>query len=136
LRKRGVRVSLWTVWSFYDRHTSASKRSVYASEQNRADVAAARSAGKRRKSSLIAPAGLHRRDCTSTNMAALEVAAGAASGWSQGASRPLEDHHLRRRPALRRGHAPFVIDQPMNSVIFKAYLEQCLVPTLKPATSS
>jgi transposase len=28
--------------------------------------------------------------------------------------------------------APFVIDQPMNSNIFKAYLEQCLVPTLIP----
>jgi transposase len=28
--------------------------------------------------------------------------------------------------------APFVIDQPMNSAIFKAYLEQCLVPTLEP----
>jgi len=28
--------------------------------------------------------------------------------------------------------APFVIDQPMNGAIFKAYLEQCLVPTLKP----
>jgi transposase len=28
--------------------------------------------------------------------------------------------------------APFVIDQPMNSAIFKAYLEQCLVPTLRP----
>ena len=28
--------------------------------------------------------------------------------------------------------APFVIDCPMNSAIFKAYLEQCLVPTLLP----
>jgi hypothetical protein len=28
--------------------------------------------------------------------------------------------------------APFVIDQPMNGTIFKAYLEQCLVPTLVP----
>lgn len=27
--------------------------------------------------------------------------------------------------------APFVIDRPMNSAIFRAYLEQCLVPTLK-----
>jgi transposase len=27
--------------------------------------------------------------------------------------------------------APFVIDRPMNSTIFKAYLEQCLVPTLR-----
>lgn len=28
--------------------------------------------------------------------------------------------------------APFVIDKPMNSAIFKAYLEHCLVPTLRP----
>jgi transposase len=28
--------------------------------------------------------------------------------------------------------APFVIDRPMNSTIFKAYLEQCLVPALLP----
>lgn len=27
--------------------------------------------------------------------------------------------------------APLVIDNPMNSLIFRAYLEQCLVPTLK-----
>jgi len=27
--------------------------------------------------------------------------------------------------------APFVIDKPMNGPIFRAYLEQCLVPTLK-----
>lgn len=28
--------------------------------------------------------------------------------------------------------APLVIDRPMNSVIFKAYLKQCLVPILRP----
>lgn len=28
--------------------------------------------------------------------------------------------------------APFVIEQPMNGLIFRAYLEQCLVPTLRP----
>lgn len=33
-----------------------------------------------------------------------------------------------RRNALT---APFVIDRPMNSAIFKVYLEQCLVPTLR-----
>jgi transposase len=27
--------------------------------------------------------------------------------------------------------APFVIDKPMNSLIFRTYLERCLVPTLK-----
>ena len=34
-----------------------------------------------------------------------------------------------RRDAIT---APFVIAQPMNSTIFKAYLERCLVPTLRP----
>jgi len=35
---------------------------------------------------------------------------------------------------LRQGAiiAPCVIDQPMNGAIFKAYVEQMLVPTLKP----
>ena len=28
--------------------------------------------------------------------------------------------------------APFVVDAPMNGAIFRAYLEQCLVPTLRP----
>jgi len=28
--------------------------------------------------------------------------------------------------------APFVIDQPMNSAIFLAYVERCLLPALKP----
>jgi len=28
--------------------------------------------------------------------------------------------------------APFVVDRPMNGDIFKAYIEQCLVPTLTP----
>ena len=36
--------------------------------------------------------------------------------------------------AHRRGalDAPFVVDRPMNGVIFKAYVEQVLAPTLKP----
>lgn len=34
-----------------------------------------------------------------------------------------------RRDAIT---APFVIDRPMNSAIFKAYLERCLVPALRP----
>jgi transposase len=28
--------------------------------------------------------------------------------------------------------APFVIDKPMNGMIFKTWIEQCLVPTLRP----
>jgi transposase len=35
---------------------------------------------------------------------------------------------------LRNGAmtAPFVIDKPMNGTIFKTWIEQCLVPTLRP----
>jgi transposase len=35
---------------------------------------------------------------------------------------------------LRGGEiaAPFVIDRPMNSVIFLTYVQRCLVPTLRP----
>lgn len=35
---------------------------------------------------------------------------------------------------LRSGEitAPFVIDRPMNSVIFLTYVQRCLVPTLRP----
>lgn len=28
--------------------------------------------------------------------------------------------------------APFVIDRPINAIIFRAYIEQCLAPTLEP----
>jgi transposase len=28
--------------------------------------------------------------------------------------------------------APFVVDAPMNGVIFRTYLEQCLIPTVRP----
>jgi transposase len=28
--------------------------------------------------------------------------------------------------------APFVVDKPMNGIIFRTYIEQCLVPTLRP----
>ena len=32
--------------------------------------------------------------------------------------------------------APFVIDRPMNSAIFLAYVTRCLVPTLGPRVTS
>jgi transposase len=40
---------------------------------------------------------------------------------------------LRRRAALRAGEiaAPCVLDGPMDGEGFRAYVEQCLVPTLR-----
>ena len=44
----------------------------------------------------------------------------------------LENNNLRRRTALRRPDRPLVIDGAINGELFLAYVEQVLVPTLKP----
>ena len=53
-----------------------------------------------------------------------------------GAPRALEDHHLRRRPEAERNDgshgARRVLDGAMHGAAFLAYVEQALVPTLKP----
>ena len=56
-----------------------------------------------------------------------------APALRQGAVRPLEDHHLRRRATQGRARrAPMVLDGPMTGQAFLAYVEQVLIPTLKP----
>jgi transposase len=47
------------------------------------------------------------------------------------AARPLADADLPRRAALR-STAPCVFDGPINGECFRAYVEQQLVPVLKP----
>ena len=44
---------------------------------------------------------------------------------------PLEDPDFRRRAALRRPDAPWVIDAPMDRTIFETYVRTQLVPTLQ-----
>ena len=50
----------------------------------------------------------------------------------QGSARPLEDGHLPGRPRHDRIDAPCLFDGPINGERFLAYVEQFLVPTLKP----
>ena len=48
-------------------------------------------------------------------------------------ARPLENDNLCRRVALRRPDCPLpTIDGAINGELFLAYVEQVLVPTLKP----
>ncbi len=114
--------------------TSASKKTVYASEQDRPDVALARERW-RDGQSLLDPARLAFIDetGTSTNMARLR---GRCRRGERLIGKVPHGHWKITTfvAALRCDAitAPFVIDRPMNSVIFRAYLEQCLVPTLKP----
>jgi transposase len=107
---------------------------VYASEQDRPDVAAARERWVAAQK-LLDPDRLVFIDetGTSTNMARLR---GRCRRGERLIGKVPHGHWKittfvagLRRDAIT---APFVIDQPMNSAIFKAYLEQCLVPTLKP----
>jgi transposase len=113
---------------------SALKKSLRAAEQDRADVRKARNSWKKRQI-LLDPAKLVFVDetGTATNMARLRgrcrrgkrlVAAVPHGHW-----KTTTFVAALRQDAVT---APFVVDAPMNGVIFLTYLEQCLVPTLSP----
>jgi transposase len=113
---------------------SASKKSLRAAEQDRPDVAAARTAWVENQPKLD-PERLVFIDetGTSTNMARLR---GRAPRGERLVSKVPHGHWKTttfvaglRTNALT---APCVIDGPMNGDAFLAYVEQILVPTLKP----
>lgn len=114
--------------------TSASKKIVHAAEQERPDVAAARTAWKEEQP-FLDPAKLVFIDetGTSTNMARLR---GRAKRGQRVVGRVPWGHWkiLTFVAGLRQDGitAPFVIDRPMTGAIFVEYLRQCLVPTLSP----
>jgi len=113
---------------------SASKKTLFATEQDRPDVARRRARWKTYQNRLD-PARLVFIDETwaKTNMTRLR-------GWA-----PRGDRLLGKVPhghwrtltflaALRcdRIDAPCVIDGPINGESFRAYIEQLLLPTLRP----
>src|SRR6266566_3646986 len=113
---------------------SALKKIVHASEQERADVAEARQRWKEDQPALD-PARLVFIDetGTSTNMARLR---GRCRRGERLVGRVPHGHWKittfiagLRCDAVT---APFVIDRPMNGLIFRTYLEHCLIPTLTP----
>src|SRR5271167_1746023 len=113
---------------------SASKKTVFATEQDRPDIARRR-AWWRRHQSKIDPARLVFIDetWTKTNMARTH------GWWRRGFPLRAQVPHGHWRTmtflaALRHDHiaAPCVIDGPINGESFRAYVEQVLVPTLQP----
>jgi transposase len=134
MHRHGIAGSRSAVWRFFDRHNiSVKKKSMRAAEQERADVVRARRRWMREQG-LLEPARLVFVDetATSTNMARLR-------GRCKRGVR-LIGHVPQSRwqtitfvAGLRHDAivAPFVINGPMNGASFLAYLEQCLVPTLK-----
>jgi len=128
------KAGIGSVWRFFDRHGISLKKSLRAAEQDRPDVAAARTAWAENQPKLD-PERLVFIDetGTSTNMARLR---GRAPRGERLVSKVPHGHWKNttfvaglRTNALT---APCVIDGPMNGDAFIAYVEQILVPTLKP----
>jgi transposase len=113
---------------------SASKKTLLPSEQDRPDVACRRASWKRHQGK-IDPARLVFIDETwaKTNMV-------RTHGWGRRGQRlrsQAPHGHWRTLTflaALRhdRIDAPCVLNGPINGISFRAYVEQFLVPTLKP----
>ncbi|MGZ3294343.1 MAG: IS630 family transposase [Xanthobacteraceae bacterium] len=133
--ERGQKAGIGSVWRFFDRHSiSFKKKRPRAAEQDRPDVAAARTAWAHSQPQLD-PGRLVFIDetGTSTNMARLR---GRAPRGERLIGKVPHGHWKTttfvaglRTTALT---APGVIDGPMNGNAFLAYVEQILIPTLTP----
>jgi len=113
---------------------SASKKSLHAAEQDRADVAQAREQWKAEQSALDAERLVFIDETgTSTNMARLR---GRAPRGERLCAKVPHGHWKTTTfvAGLRVGAitAPCVMDGPMDGDTFRAYVEQILAPTLKP----
>lgn len=133
LAEQGIAVSHDTVWRFLRREGRSFKKTLFAAEQNRPDVVRRRNRWPRARRHLD-PARLVFIDETwiKTNMAPIR-------GWGPKGERLIgfaPDGRWRTLTflaALRLNAltAPCVVDGPINGEIFRAYIEQFLMPTLK-----
>ncbi len=134
LATRGIMVSLDTVWHFLRREGQSFKKTIFATEQQRPDVVRRRERWQRARPHLD-PGRLVFIDETwiKTNMAPIR-------GWGQKGKRLLSFapdgrwHTLTFLAALRINALtePCVVAGPINGAIFRGYVEQFLVPTLRP----
>jgi transposase len=134
LATRGIKVSYYAVWHFFEHEGISFKKSLHASEQDRPDVARRRARWKRYQGSLD-PARLVFIDETWAKTNMTRTHGRARRGERLVAKVPHGRWHtLTFLAALRsdRIDAPCVIDGPINGESFLAYVEQMLVPTLKP----
>jgi transposase len=134
LHKRRIWGSRSALSRFFARHGITVKKSLQAAERKRADVARARRRWIREQG-FLDPAHLVFIDETAvtTNMVRL-------NGWNPRGERLVSDaptghwETVTFIAGLRQTGvvAPMLIKGAMNGEAFLAYIEQCLVPTLKP----
>jgi|SRR5579859_2472725 transposase len=134
LKKRGIRTSRSALWRFFGRHDiTYKKKSLCASERERLDVARARRKWIRDQG-LLDPARLVFIDETSVNTQMVRLHGHGPRGVRLVDHVPLGNRKtFTFVAALRRDRmvAPLLIDGAMNGEIFRAYIEQFVVPILK-----
>ena len=134
LTGRGVEVSYYGVWHFLDRAALSFKKSLRASEQERADVARRRRQWKERQGRVSA-ARLVFIDETWAKTNMTRTHGRCARGQRLVAKVP---HGHRKTLTFVAGlrcdgiTAPCVFDGPINAESFLAWVVQFLVPTLRP----
>jgi transposase len=134
LAERGIKVSYYAVWHLFAHEGISFKKSLHASEQDRPDVARRRAQWKKYQGRLD-PARLVFIDETwaKTNMTRTHGRAPRGQRLvakvPQGRWRTLTFLAALRCDCI---DAPCVIDGPINGATFLAYVEQILVPALRP----
>jgi transposase len=125
LRKRRIKTSRSSLWRFLDRHKAA--------ERQRADVARARRRWMREQG-MLDPARLVFIDETAVSTNLVRLRGRAPRGDRVIGTVPLGAWEtITFVAALRHNKmtAPMVVEGAMTGEMFLAYVEQCLVPTLK-----
>ncbi len=130
----GLRVAPSTVWRLLDRHGMTFKKTAHASEQQRPDVLARRQAWAEAQPGLM-PERLVFIDETGTSTKMARRYGRAPRGQRCQAAIPhghWKTTTLVAALTLDGILAPMTIDGAMTGAAFLAYVEQILVPTLKP----
>ena len=133
LRKQRIRTSRSSLWRFLDRHGVTLKKSLQAAERQRADVARARRRWIREQG-MLDPARLVFIDETAASTNMVRLRGRAPRGVRLIGRVPLGAWEtITFVAALRHNKmtAPMVINGAMSGETFLAYVEQCLVPTLR-----
>jgi transposase len=133
LRKRRIRTSRSSLWRFLDRHNITLKKSLQAAERQRPDVARARRRWIREQG-MLDPARPVFSDETAVRTNLARLRGRAPRGIRVIGTVPLGTWEtITFVSALRHNKmtAPTVVEGAMTWEMFLAYVEQCLVPTLR-----
>jgi transposase len=133
LKRRGISAGIASLWRFFQRRKITLKKTAHAAEQRRGDINAAREDWFEGQIDLD-PERLVFIDETSANTKMSRLYGRSPRGERCRAAVP----HGRKTTTITAGLrsdgliAPLVLDGPMDGDAFLAYVEQWLVPSLRP----